>query len=100
MDTNKIAGLIKLFQTTDVVTVDDSPLLNSWGVEDFTEFEHDDEVLNFKWTDEEGLSFEVSVTAGNLNDATVQGKVLLLNDAGGEPIQITCYTLTADVPTW
>ncbi len=95
MNTKKIASLIAAIENADVLTVDSSPLLNA-SVYDVTG-EADNEVVNIRWSEEDGLEYSCSITEGAFNDATLEDGRILVKDDAGDTVEIALFTLTKKV---
>lgn len=98
---SKVSEILALISSVSCLTINDSPLLNSWEICDEIG-EEDNEVLNFNWTDGEGLDYSVTITEGGIASANFNKHNLKLNDSEGNHTVISIYSLepVKFVKTW
>lgn len=99
LNLNKIREILQKIQSADVISLDNSPLLQSWEIsEGFEESEYDpsDIIISFNWSDDEWDECKVSFTAENLSNAKFgegSNKALYLLDSDGQECSIHIYNL-------
>lgn len=94
----KVEQLYGLICHASCITVDNSPLLNSWEESDIID-EGDNEVIKFNWSDGEGLDYSVAITEDGLEGADFDRHNLKLKDSKGYHTVISLYNLAPVIIT-
>lgn len=85
----------KLLEMSGIIVVDDT-YLSSWNLEAFGNGD-EEIVLDFSYTDDEGLIFEFEFTEKALKEAKIDGHFISAIDNAGDLVEIACYNLVPNV---
>lgn len=86
-----MSAFIYALNNADVIRVDGGPLLTSF------EHDEDDEVVTFRWVDEEDQT-EVVIPREGIASVEYKGNGFLVSDVDGEPVKIEVFSLVPEYP--
>lgn len=86
-----MSAFIYALNNADVIRVDGGPLLTSF------EHDEDDEVVTFRWVDEEEQN-EVVIPQEGIASVEYKGNGFLVSDVDGEPVKIEVFSLIPEYP--
>lgn len=83
---------LDMLERAEILSVD-GYLLHNWAM-DTLDCEDDESVVEFSYTDEDGLIFEYAFYKKALVEASVDANAISMVDSTGETVEVVCYTLT------